>query len=394
MQDSEVVNHQGEEQPNTCSCHTFEDERQHCISALDSVKHIHQKTFDGDLLEIIDPRLKRWASNDGKTLVLPGQGVQTSSLCGTVQFAIACPNHDYKPGLRYHNCHKVTCPVCYHWAVNQQTKRIEERLRGLDEAYRLAGIQTGRWKHIVASFNPAKWTEVMILKDNGKSFKKACRKVMKKNAKNGFWGGVEIFHPYRKKHDDGTECEDENCKKHHVWVWGPHCHYITKGFFAPSEDIYQDTGMLFKNIKPGQSRDVGATAYYLLTHSAVFVESAQIIDSTSHIEIPGTEQTRTQGLGYCYVGEFATNKGAVFTNGTDIQTVPCPKCGTELHRYDYDHTGEKPDYDQDQGLHQVKLVLRGCYLIHRCSQLSLDGSKRVWFERGPIVSLMESEEDV
>lgn len=382
------------EEKNIAGCHQdHSNPSGYCISALDSVKHIAQQTLAGSVISSDDPRLRKWFDLDGKTVTLPGQGVVTSPLCGTVQYVIACPNKDSKPVLRYHNCHKITCPVCYHWAVNQQTRRIEDRLLGLDEAYKRMGLKTGQWKHIVVSDNPDKWPPAMLIKDNGKSFKKKCRQALKESAKNGFWGGVEILHAYRKKHDDGTECENDECKKHHVWKWGPHCHYITKGFFLQSDQIYQVTGLMVKNIRPGQSRDVGATSYYLLTHSAVFTEHHQLIDSSSHMEVPGTDETRTQGLGYCYVGAFATNKGAVVTIGTDTREALCPKCNAELHRYDVDLTNEIPLYDHDQGVHTIRLVLKGAYLITRKSQLALDGVHQVWFEKGEIVHLMESEED-
>jgi len=372
--------------------HEYElDSKSYCISALDSVKHIAQQTLEGDSISLEDPRLKKWFELDGKVLTLPGQGQKTNQFCGQVNFAIACPSKDIEPVLRYHNCHKVTCPICYHWAVNQQTKRIEQRLRGLDECYRLDRVITGRWKHIVVSDNPTKWTPAMLLSDNGKKFKKKCRATLSKNAKNGFWGGVEILHAYRKKHEDGSECDDDDCHLPHVWVWGPHCHYITKGFFVQSDYIHQITGMVIKNIKPGQSRDIGATAYYLLTHSAVFMHQENQVDHTANIEIEGELVQSVDGLGYSYVGAFSTNKGAVIVDQVITEEVPCPKCGSILQRYDTDQG--VPLYDRPLSCHTCKVIYRCACLIHRVSQTALNGDKRVFFQRGPLVPIPVDYED-
>jgi len=393
MFDCSLSNPKGEALTGSSSGHNFEDESQHCNTAKDSSKHILQQTLDGRAIPANDQRLKKWFTLDGKTVTIPGQGSITSPICGKFNFAIACPNKDSKPSIILHNCHNINCPVCYHWNVNQQARRITERLNGLDQAYKCIGKNVGRDKHIVVSQPPEKWTPAMILKDNGKAFRRQARKFMKKNAKNGFWGGVEILHCYRKKHLDGSECEEHDCQKEHIWVWGPHIHYIVHGFFTQTDKMINPNGWFFKNIKASNYRDVYATAYYLLTHSAVFNQTYLIQEYYGYVLNNPIQETGSEGQGYSYVGEYANNKGAVVTTGQHTEQVPCSCCGAALHRYDRQENNEEPDYDRELGEHSVRVLERAAYLLFRCTSRLDDGSIKVFFERGPLIPLEDEYED-
>jgi len=362
--------------------------------AQTSVKHSKkQQTLDGRTIEVHELPLPRGPITiDNLTITRPGQGRKTRVSCGTVIGAIGCPNKDSRPFLLRENCHRITCPECYPYAINQQTRRAVRRLTGLDEAYRYEGVRTGDWKHIAVSDDPYSWTPAMIAADRGKKFKKKCRAALSSAAKDGWWGGIEIFHSHRKKHHDGTECHDKECKLPHVWEWGPHCHYLTKGYFDQGSEIYEETGLLVKRIPeaPGRDRDLYDTIHYQLSHSALFMETGPMVDHASHIEVQGTEEDRVQGLGYAYVGKYSNDKGAVKVKETFQATVPCEKCGAALHEYEHDRDGKAPDYEHDKGEHLVRVSTLEAYLLHRKERFvrSLDGNlitREVWYERGPVV---------
>lgn len=310
---------------------------------------------------------------------------------------ISCPNGDSPSIYRHVNCHKVTCPVCHDYSAVQQSRRIERRLTGIDEAYKGEGVKTGQWKHIQVSDSPDNWTPEKVIQDKGKAFKKACRQVLKDNAKGGWWGGVEIFHPYRKKHKDGSECTKKNCKKKHFWAWGPHCHYLTKGYFVQSDVVHKKTGFVLKRIPEldGRKRDLRDTAHYQLTHSAIFMTEGHVYDSTARIDVHDEKVDRTLGLGYTYVGKYANTVGCVKVASSEFVTVPCENCGTPLHSYPTADNTEKPapDLGHDEGEIKVRLTTVEAYLIHRkitevCDYLGNVIKRIVRFEKGPSVLIL------
>jgi len=285
--------------------------------------------------------------------IRPGRGVlETSELCGTVKFAVGCSSScGSKPRLVYHNCMNITCPTCYHGPIKQQASRIDERMSGLYDAYRDQGTKLGTLKHIMFSPPQEDWP-FSRFQDRGQLLMKRLRTILKKYSKNGAFAGTLILHLWRKKHLDGSECErsdrGERCRKKHQWVWGPHVHFIGYGYFEVSGEVHEKTGWVYKNIKPGQERDVHDTAFYLLTHMAVFVG----IDG------------KAIGQTYRYVGLFANCNGGHERVRRTWEVERCEKCDAELHQYAVTYGG-KIDFEVDLGASCVPVDVVRWYVRKR-----------------------------
>jgi len=105
--------------------------------------------------------------------------------------------------------------------------------------------------------------------------------------------------------------------------------------------VFADTGWVYKNIKAGQERDIYDTAYYLLTHMAVFVG----------------EDGKAVGQMYRYVGLFANCNGGHERVSRSWEVEKCEKCEAELHQYPVKYGGQV-DFTFDQGTctHPVDVV--------------------------------------
>lgn len=270
-------------------------------------------------------------------VTFPGHGdVSRPLICGKVTGWSSCPNKCGPPVPLNYSCKNILCPVCYHEAVHQMAKRIEDRIIGMGNAYRDGGTVLGTVKQIVWSVNPDLYPISYFEGDRGKRFRNECIRVMRQYSRDGVFGGTMITHLYRKKHLDGSECGRKKCGKKHSWEYGPHIHYIGYGYFVNSDIVHDRTGWVYKNIKPGQKRDVFDTAYYLLTHSAIFTDTVLNGD------------VMTIGMSYTWVGQLAYSKGGRKEITKEYEVQKCPVCGDSIHKYQMDLSG-KIDYDYDMG---------------------------------------------
>lgn len=260
-------------------------------------------------------------------------GGSTRETCGKIRFSVACENwvkdrnkpmgdrraHD-KPVRVFHQCGRLACPVCYQYTSEKIAMRIEERLDGLKGAYQKAGIPLGRLKHIAFS-PPQKWlSQSIIINNQSSELRRELIKIIKKYSRNGFYGGVLVFHMQRQKHMDGSECSDKSCSLEHVWVYGPHFHFIGYGFFEQSNIVHEATGWVYKRLaeKEGRDRSIFATVSYQMSHSTIFINGLG-------------EQI---GTGYWYIGCMSNAKGGFKERERYWTPKLCSRCRGELHEYE------------------------------------------------------------
>jgi hypothetical protein len=255
--------------------------------------------------------------------------------CGDIRLVVACPELHEKH-LIHQVCHRLQCPVCFRDAASRAAHRIEERLEGLHGAYEKNGIRLGRPKHIVFSPPQEDWAQERLERDGGKALRRRLYQLLVKYAKDGVYGGATITHGERRKHTDGTECDKKRCRRKHVWVWGPHIHFIGYGFFENSARFYTETGWTYKRIDDGGGeRDIFSTAKYLLTHCALFVG----------------EDREQLGTAYHMMGVMANCKGGGRVLEKHEEPVLCETCKKELHQYR--PVGQEPNLDTDSGEYMV-----------------------------------------
>jgi len=313
-----------------------EAERPYCISALG-----HSECIDNTHLA------SKNKSRNFPTLryCRSGQGSQTNPDCGQPKFTIACTaktdkHRDATKRLVRKSCKSLTCPACYRSGASRAAKSIERRLEGLHGEYLKASRNLGKPKHIVFSPPQNLFTIQNFTTDGGKSAANQLIQLLDDYMRNGAYGGTVITHLERRKHHDGSECDHENCHKRHVWAWGPHFHYIGYGYMANSDYFHSATRWIYKRIEDnGQQRDIRSTAFYLLTHSANYIDQA-------------TGQRK--GQGYRMVGWMHNCKGGKQQVGHDLTSCPCPLCQANLHKFGQVLNQqilptEKPAWDNDQG---------------------------------------------
>lgn len=297
-----------------------------CISALGPSSH------QNDMLAKKANILKYTRVGTGSSLDLAGLKV-----CGRVISAVRCPSGEDGHDLHIigSNCKRLQCPTCYPSAVRRSARRISDRLEGMHGAWLANGVNLGKLKHIVFSPPQAEWTKARVESDGGKSLRAELRRHLKRYFKDQAYGGYLIFHGERKKHSDGSECEDKNCHRSHKWTWGPHFHYVGYGYFGPqSPKFHAETKWIYKNIGNEQVRDAYLTVHYQLTHAGIFLGD-------------NGEQV---GTGYWPVGMMANCKGGRRVLGKHLDTLPCEVCQRALHEYGvYD---QKPDWSDDRGVHR------------------------------------------
>jgi hypothetical protein len=282
----------------------------------------------------------------GFKAVLPGHGEVSSEFrCGKVETFHRCVNGCGKAQPIKYNCHNIHCPVCFRSAVHQMGKRIDKRLSGLCVAYLAAGVKLGKVKHTVWSVDPLRYPIEYFEADRGARFLEEMRGLLKRFAKDGAYAGVIILHLWRKKHEDGTECERNHCHRKHIWEYGPHVHFVGHGYFAKSNIVHEKTGWVYKNVQPGKARSVYETVFYLCTHLAVFVEQAG----------------NTVGQSYRYVGLFSNAKGGYKVVSKERVACLCLECKDEIHKYGMDMKGDM-DKDYDMGAVEVTREIVAWYL--------------------------------
>lgn len=276
--------------------------------------------------------------NTGTCVKRVGTGVKRSEFCGKVKFKVGCGKCRNEVKTVFHSCDRVLCPKCYRNAVKKQSKRISERINGMGEVYNLNNVHLGTLKHIV--FSPPQFITREMYERDPSIIEGSLLEMIHRFTKDGFYGGVIMPHGERKKHKDGTECDDMNCEEEHVWVWGLHYHYIGYGYFEKSDKVHELTGWVYKQIANAGIRDVYSSVYYLLTHSTVFTH--EVVRMFEGVECDLEE--RTIGQGYSYVGIFANCKGGNEIVSEDKHSVECDKCGTTLGCY-FPDIDDKIDWD-------------------------------------------------
>jgi len=251
----------------------------------------------------------------------PGAG-EARPMCGQVTHVVQCPegcqtgiDENGKPVFRqllsYH-CDRWTCPTDYRRVIRSQTATVCERFEQVTAEYKKARVFKGSDKHLnhwaispprdifpdaesfmrdkeqfPENFAPSKNSYKPQSFKNLDKLKLKAYNLMKAYAKS-FYGGVLVFHAYRRKHEDGSGCESKNCKRDHTWEWGPHFHYIGHGIF-PANLIYEKSGWIFQRIKtaPGEDRSFSATFSYVLSHASIMGKRYVVeIDREEEMGIP------------------------------------------------------------------------------------------------------------
>jgi len=134
-------------------------------------------------------------------------------------------------------CFRAKCPKCASQWAKRSTARILDRLKASKKNQKYL-------KHVVVS--PPLWLQHKPIE--------FLRKEARKMAKHaGIEGGLDIVHPFRHKNKQ--------------WYLSPHFHYLAFGWVASTDEIFQKSGWLVKNI--GIRENPIGTIMYLLSHAGV-----------------------------------------------------------------------------------------------------------------------------
>jgi hypothetical protein len=199
-------------------------------------------------------------------------------------------------------------------------------------------------------------------------------------SKKGFSGGAYTFHPERKKGlnretQEWESVEDNNWNNQKYirfqWVWGPHVHFVTYGFFRSSKEIFKghcqngkkqtkkekrQSGFIFK-IVPNEDgpRSIKDTFAYLLTHSGIWVNG----------------DGKQKGNAYAYFGAYHTTKGGAWWTGKWVlQHNFCVDADCKLHLDEWTHNPTLngcipdakpiPEFSPDVSISDRRRVIREC----------------------------------
>lgn len=254
------------------------------------------------------PRLR--GSHGGKVYgntyyLRAGTGHKGTPYCGTVQAVGACEDRTCNaslPRLIKASCHRYDCPECYHDAIERMAKEASDRIDSFEvDFYQEVGERPGRRKHVVFSPNPRYWTRERVLSDNGAALDRELKRLCNFAYKDGFYALEVLFHGERKKHQDGTECTEENCTQEHIWQWGPHYHGLGYGFIKPIAEIQAKfPGWNIKVIPEGKTKDGKpreresyATLLYQGSHASIFYNATTHRQSRKVIKHLGISNPRT-----------------------------------------------------------------------------------------------------
>jgi hypothetical protein len=206
-------------------------------------------------------------------------------------------------------------------------------MKNLAKKYGDLGVRLGKEKHVILSARVRDWPRERYEKTNGQEFLEMVYAVLHQYSKDGVYAGSVFPHPWRFKHHDGTECHDPRCDREHVWIWGPHAHFVGYGYFADSRFILKRTGVFLKVIQDKkddrrQKRDIVGTLAYELSHVGLWVdgEGEQI------------------GPAYTWVGLMAFCKGGGDVLEKTREPEICEKCGAPVMEYAIkkDSAGDSP----------------------------------------------------
>lgn len=194
---------------------------------------------------------------------LPGEGFP-GRWCGMV-VEKRCDHCDKTWELES-SCNQRDCPSCGpcphdygRWA-----RILGKRIRGriLDGA----SFYDTRAHDLILS--PPQDTEISSKRDH-KKLLAAARDVMRLANVSG---GVEIVHPYRSRHADGSFCERPRCQERHYWVPGLHLHCFCVGdWVSPGDYVYQKTGWILIRQDSYQARVLDYYAY-ALSHCGILLD--------------------------------------------------------------------------------------------------------------------------
>lgn len=309
-------------------------------------------------------------------LVLPGHGVAKTH-CGEIRFGYACSNEHCEDHDRLHlfheNCGSMLCPGCHTKAEERAARRISERIEGMKGAYEAEGLRFGPLDHVELSPRQDMFTEAELstLEGYRKAFEWA-NGMIRKYVHNP--AGVLMLHPWRFKHLDGSTCERPDCKEQHVPAFSPHFHWCGFGYWQKSSEVYEQTGAVYKKIRPGQSRDLFATVSYELSHCGLMMEAELVRDSVSHSYVEGTLEYHQLSTAYRYLGLFSNSKGGFKEESHSWDVQMCERCSSEVHRYDLDlnEAGELVIF-RDIGPHLV-LTTTGNWYVNRQKRRQVQGT--------------------
>lgn len=286
--------------------------------------------------------------------------------CGSVTGGASCtnPSHASKRNVIVFTkkCKRLSCEVCGRSRATEQGRRAADRFTGLTRLYRKRGaIGNAKLKHISWSVDPELWPQSEVEADHGKAIRDEFDRARKETV-HGFNGGLSIFHGWRKKHDDGTPCEEksvwkdgkrvEGCQRHHVWQWGPHFHYLGFGWFDDSPQVQHVTGWTYHIIPDEGPRDVFSTVQYLLTHAGIWVK----------------ESGKQSGQAVRWLGAYSNGKGGKKRVDVIEEPVTCRVPGCDLTMHKYGPSSTEPDglnRSYDQGEFIVKHPIFKWHLKHK-----------------------------
>jgi len=309
-------------------------------------------------------------------LTLPGKG-NNKTHCGDVRYAVACSDegcsHHEHFKLKYDHCDRLTCPTCHPWAERRLARKAQERIDGMRTEYEARGQHFGHLDHVVFSPPQDMFSEEELATREGyQAAHEWANEFLNENVQN--LAGCYMFHPWRAKHQDGTTCEDDHCQKRHIWLYGPHFHYVGYGWWKRSDIVYRETGAVYTKIRPGEKRDIFKTISYEANHCGVLMEAVEVIHDGHTVK--GTTELRQRGKTLRWVGQFATCKGGYHKEGTIEEIVTCDHCQHEVHQYSVDIDTGKPKLFLDIGPHTRKKNYGTWHLNIKHSQAKIGSPKR------------------
>lgn len=308
----------------------------------------YQKQISGELIVLLTAETKHdsvfMPIHENRSIFnLPGQGEQTNDKCGEWTHPLSCPNHgqmtlDGSVHARYvatHSCHNPNCPVCYESWASRQAGNSSDRIVQAIGLYKKAGYKIGKVIHVV--FSPPQDLAKELIRTRGGS--KTLRSMAVEHAKKaGILGGAMDFHPFRQ--NDPREDNYRDDLEPYIWYESPHFHVIGIGWLKKSNEFYDETGWVYKNI--GRRETIKGTIKYTLTHCG-------IADGFQSLT---------------YFGLFANNKIVVDEIKKVTEPIKCEACGEALHLYNMKdgNEGYEVDWTDDRGVY-LHCVVKKTYKL-------------------------------
>lgn len=325
------ANFEGENSPVSCLTPKYQKAIDESTLTLTSTGTKHDNVF----MEMFD---------NHSIFSLPGQGEQTNDKCGQWTHPLRCPNHGqitldgkkHDSFVATHSCHNPECPVCYESWASRQAVTSSDRIIQAVGLYKHEGYVIGKINHIVFS-PPQEQAKELIRTAGGARTLRTMAKDMAKKA--GVRGGAMIFHPFRQ--NDPRETNFNENMKPYVWYESPHFHVVGFGWLKKSDEFYNETGWLYKNV--GRRQTIKGTIKYTLTHCGI-AEGFQAIT---------------------YFGMISNNKIVIDKIEKVTEAIKCQACGEELHLFGMkeNENGEmEVDWTEDKGVY-LHIVTKKTYKL-------------------------------